>query len=149
LQDHNNMNSEKRQQLIKKLLYQSANRGCKETDILVGNFAKINLEKMTNQELEIFSDILQLQDADIYDWYTQKKPLPKEHDSLIMQQLLNFTLPLRHPGPKDPGSRKRSNNEVISASVKDPVLMDSRLRGNDAMSLDSCLELEVPPKPVS
>lgn len=84
----------KREQMIKKLLYQSCNRGCKETDLIIGEFARNNLDKMTNQELDIFSNILQLPDADIYDWYTHKKPMPNEIDTPLMQRLLNF-IPLK------------------------------------------------------
>jgi antitoxin CptB len=80
----------KREQIIKKLLYQSCNRGCKETDLIVGEFAKQNLDKMTDEEIGIFSELLQLPDADIYDWYTKKKPLPKEKSNSVIIKLLNF-----------------------------------------------------------
>ncbi len=84
------MDIENRQQFIKKLLYQSCYRGCKETDLIIGQFAKIHIEKMNNDELQIFNQILQLLDIDIYDWYTRKKPVPIENRSSIMTQILNF-----------------------------------------------------------
>lgn len=84
------MDTKSRQQFIKKLLYQSCNRGCKETDLIIGQFAKQNVENMSDNDLQIFNQILQLPDADIYDWYTKKKPLPKENSSNIMTQILNF-----------------------------------------------------------
>ncbi len=84
------MTIQKREQMIKKLLYQSCNRGCKETDIIIGEFAKKNLDKMTDTEINLFSNILQLEDADIYDWYTKKKILPKEKLNSVIIQLLNF-----------------------------------------------------------
>ena len=84
------MTIQKREQMIKKLLYQSCNRGCKETDIIIGEFAKENLDKMTDNEINLFSNILQLEDADIYYWYTKKKILPKEEINSVIIQLLNF-----------------------------------------------------------
>jgi len=84
------MDMENRQHFIKKLLYQSCNRGCKETDLIIGQFAKIHIEKMNDDELQIFNQILQLSDADIYDWYTKKKPIPNENKSALMIQILNF-----------------------------------------------------------
>ena len=84
------MNTENRQQFIKKLNYQSCNRGCKETDLIIGQFAKLHLSKMSDAELQIFNQILQLPDADIYDWYTNKRPVPKENESTLMTQILNF-----------------------------------------------------------
>lgn len=84
------MNNEKREQILKKLLYQSCNRGCKETDLIMGEFAKENLDSMSDAELELFSIILQLSDADIYDWYTKKRPVPKENINPVLINLLNF-----------------------------------------------------------
>jgi antitoxin CptB len=84
------MNIKNRDQFIKKLLYQSCNRGCKETDLIIGQFAKKNIEKMTNNELKIFEHILEQNDADLYDWYVKKKPVPEENLSTIMTKILNF-----------------------------------------------------------
>lgn len=84
------MNYQERELLIKKILYQSCNRGCKETDIIIGRFAKKNVQNMDDEELISFLNILHLPDADIYDWYTKKKPLPKNQESKMMLQILNF-----------------------------------------------------------
>lgn len=82
----------KRKQIIKKLLYRSCNRGCKETDLIIGRFARKNLDKMTDEELDLFSELLELPDVDIYDWYIKKKPLPIEKSNSVITKLLNFTL---------------------------------------------------------
>jgi succinate dehydrogenase flavin-adding protein (antitoxin of CptAB toxin-antitoxin module) len=84
------MNIENKEQLLKKLLYQSCNRGCKETDLIIGQFAKLNLQKMNDSELKTFEDILHMNDADIYDWYTKKKPVPEDSSSELMLQILAF-----------------------------------------------------------
>lgn len=76
--------------LIKKLLYQSSNRGCKETDFIIGKFAKKNIYNMNYNELLDFKDVLENYDSDIYDWYTNKKELPKEKKSSIMLDILKF-----------------------------------------------------------
>ena len=52
------MNIQNKESLLKKLLYQSLNRGCKETDLIIGQFARLNLKKMTYHELQIFENIL-------------------------------------------------------------------------------------------
>ena len=84
------MNVENRAKFVKKLLYQSCNRGCKETDLIIGNFAKKCLSTMSDQELKIFENIIHLPDIDIYDWYTNKKPVPPYIASTIMTQILKF-----------------------------------------------------------
>lgn len=84
------MNNKNRSNLIKKLLYQSCNRGCKETDMIIGNFAKKYLQNMDDQDLETFDAILQINDVDIYDWYTKKKDIPLEFTSQIMTRIMEF-----------------------------------------------------------
>ncbi len=79
-----------RQKFIKKLLYQSCHRGCKETDLIIGKFAKAYIYEMNDTELQIFNQILQLPDSDIYDWYTRKKIVPIKNRSAIMTRILNF-----------------------------------------------------------
>jgi antitoxin CptB len=86
------MTIKNRSEFIKKLLYQSCNRGCKETDQIIGQFAKANIDKMTDSELEVFSEILAFADIDIYDWYTKKIPIPEQNKSKLMMQMLNFDL---------------------------------------------------------
>ncbi|RTK92638.1 MAG: succinate dehydrogenase assembly factor 2 [Rickettsiales bacterium] len=84
------MNNKNRSNLIKRLLYQSCNRGCKETDLIIGNFAKQYLQNMDDQDLETFDAILQMNDADIYDWYTKKKDIPLEFMSQVMTRVMEF-----------------------------------------------------------
>lgn len=74
----------------KKLLYKSVNRGCKETDLIIGRFANEHLEKMNDEELEEFAVIVELNDADIYDWYTGKVLVPEKHQSGILKKLLAY-----------------------------------------------------------
>lgn len=84
------MNKNERENIIKKLLYKSCYRGCKETDLIIGEFAKDHLEQMSKTELSEFENILELSDGDIYDWYTQKKPIPAEVNSDMLQKLMQY-----------------------------------------------------------
>ncbi len=45
----------------------STHRGCKEMDIILGNFAQNNLDKLTSYEITIFETLLSEPDAIIYD----------------------------------------------------------------------------------
>jgi succinate dehydrogenase flavin-adding protein (antitoxin of CptAB toxin-antitoxin module) len=47
---------------------------------------------MTDEELDLFSELLEFPDVDIYDWYIKKKPLPIEKSNSVITKLLNFTL---------------------------------------------------------
>ncbi len=85
------MNYQEKELLVKKILYQSCNRGCKETDIIIGGFAKKYVNNMSDDDLMRFLEIIRLPDADIYDWYTKKKPVPKEKASKLLLEILQFS----------------------------------------------------------
>ena len=75
--------------LIKKLIYQSNHRGCKETDFMLGDFAKNNCPKMTDKELQIYTKFIQEDDWDIYNWVNFNGNIPLEYIN-ILQNLRNF-----------------------------------------------------------
>jgi antitoxin CptB len=67
--------------LIKQLLYRSVHRGCKETDFLVGEFAKSELNKIN--DLDLFGEFLEEDDVKIYDWILEKIEIPKNYSGII------------------------------------------------------------------
>lgn len=69
--------------IINKLIYRSNYRGCKETDFLIGNFAKEMLIKMSAVELLNFDLFLNEEDVEIYDWVLGKSASPKHYSELI------------------------------------------------------------------
>lgn len=80
-----------REQRIKRILYRTWYRGCKETDKILGGFAKLHAEGMTDAELDQFEVILEEQDTDLYHWLTEQKPLPPEYkDNKVMRALMDF-----------------------------------------------------------
>lgn len=76
--------------LRKKLLYRSKNRGCRETDILLGKFAESRINSLSPAELELFERFLDEYDGDIYKWLTHQQEMPDEYKSTIGNDLLNF-----------------------------------------------------------
>ena len=56
------------QSLINKLIYRSWHRGCKETDILLGDFAKGMIEQLSTQELAVYEVFIEEDDDLIYKW---------------------------------------------------------------------------------
>ena len=74
--------------LLKRLLYQSSHRGCKETDLILGNFAEKFLEKFDNDSLLLYEQILLEADADIVDWVMKRQDPPKHIDKKIISQII-------------------------------------------------------------
>lgn len=50
----------------RKLLYRSIYRGMREMDIILGNFARAYLEAMTDKELELYEEVLNITDDVLY-----------------------------------------------------------------------------------
>jgi antitoxin CptB len=73
--------------LFKKLFYRAVHRGCKETDFLLGEFAKKKLEEVQN--LELFGEFLEENDWEIYDWILRKENPPKKYEKLV-QEIQSF-----------------------------------------------------------
>lgn len=81
----------KREIRIKKLLYRSYYRGCKETDQIVGGYAKKYIENMSDKELTELEEILEQNDNDLYDWLSNKKQMPEfMMKNSVMQKLRDF-----------------------------------------------------------
>ena len=75
---------------LKRLIYQSTHRGCKETDFLLGKFATAHLKSFSNEELETYEKFISEDDWDIYAWLTGELPFPLEHDNEVTTKLRKF-----------------------------------------------------------
>ena len=73
----------------KRLLYQSLHRGCKETDMILGNFSQKHLEQLSDAEIDLYENFINEKDWDIYAWVTGTQALPKEHDNKVVRMILN------------------------------------------------------------
>jgi len=69
--------------LRKKLLYKSVHRGCKETDILLGEFAKQKLSDFNFEQLLLYKDFIEEDDLKIYNWLLRKEDFPDKYGKLI------------------------------------------------------------------
>ena len=74
----------------KKILYKSQNRGTKEMDILIGNYAEKYLDTMSACELLFFESLINERDLDLYDWITCAKTLPKRLAHPLMHDIINY-----------------------------------------------------------
>lgn len=72
---------------LKRLRYRSWHRGCKETDLILGWFADEHLCQSSPEQLGIYEKFLGENDTDIWDWLTEKTPLPSLEYSFIIEIL--------------------------------------------------------------
>ncbi len=68
---------------LKRLIFRSVHRGCKETDLVFGQFATLTLPSLKGAELDTYERLLDEDDADIWAWLIGKSPPAPEYQSLI------------------------------------------------------------------
>ena len=73
----------------KRLKMRSMRRGIKEMDLILKNFADLNLNSMSELELASFENLLLENDQDLYQWSTGQVDPKKEFVELI-QDIKNF-----------------------------------------------------------
>lgn len=74
----------------KKLYWRSIRRGMKESDLLLGGFARQYLHAMTDSQITQFEAILSLFDADFINYITEKKAVPADIDTPIFHAIKAF-----------------------------------------------------------
>ncbi len=75
-----------REHWLSRLRYRSHHRGCKETDLVLGHYCNQRLDTMSDAELALWERFLDEDDADIWNWLTEKTPCPQaEYDALLSQ----------------------------------------------------------------
>ena len=70
---------------INKIIYQSWHRGCKETDLILGDFAKEKIPQFNDAKLELYQELIAENDWDIYAWFVATLPVPKKYQELIAE----------------------------------------------------------------
>ena len=74
----------------KRLLYRSIYRGNKENDILLGQFARAEIETFDAAELDDYERLLGRSDNEIFDWVSGQAPVPPDADSGVLRRLMAF-----------------------------------------------------------
>ena len=75
---------------IRRLVYQASYTGMKETDLLLGHFAKHHLAALSDAELGDFERLLDAGDDRIYAWVMGNADVPVAHDTRIFALIKDF-----------------------------------------------------------
>jgi antitoxin CptB len=78
--------------LKKQLIYRSMHRGTKEMDLLLGNFVKTYINKLDSDELEHLSELLNIEDDILFNWYFENSSNDKIPNNVVSEMLKNFKL---------------------------------------------------------
>ena len=74
----------------RRLFYQASYTGMKETDLLLGHFAKTHLADLCDADLTDFENLLAVGDHWIYAWVMGNAALPQAYDTPVFQLIKKF-----------------------------------------------------------
>ena len=74
----------------RRLQFRSIRRGTKESDLVIGGFAKANVSLMNARQLDQFEALLERNDLDVMSWIIGLTEPPTEFDNEVLDALRNF-----------------------------------------------------------
>ena len=75
---------------VRRLVYQASYTGMKETDLLLGQFAKKYLPNLTDEQLDMFEALLEAGDPSIFAWVRGDEQVPAEFDGPVLDMIQDF-----------------------------------------------------------
>ena len=80
----------------KRLLFRAWRRGVRETDLIVGRFADVYIDKFDETALDNFERLIEVPNAELYNWVSGEAEPSAEHDTTVLRDLKAF-----HNGNKE------------------------------------------------
>ena len=75
--------SESRETRLRRLRMRSMRRGIKEMDIILSRYAEARLDGLSAAQLDLYDQLLEENDQDLYQWVTGQAPAPEALSALI------------------------------------------------------------------
>jgi len=76
-----------REHWLNRLRYRSHHRGCKETDLVLGHYCNDRITQLSDAELSRFERFLDEDDAEIWNWLTEKTLCPHADYAPLLAEL--------------------------------------------------------------
>ncbi len=74
----------------RKILFRCWHRGIREMDIVMGQFADRNIDKLTEDELDTLEQILEVDDRDLIRWITAEIDTPADFDTPLFRAICAY-----------------------------------------------------------
>ena len=75
----------------RKLLFRSWHRGMREMDLILGRFADVAVEQLTEDEIAEFERLLEAPDPELLAWIIGEADVPPDHDTGLFRRLRDFS----------------------------------------------------------
>ena len=73
-----------------RIAYRAWRRGFREADMVLGPFADQIAPDLSDEELAIFEDLLDVEDQYLYGWIIERDQTPPEHQGPVMDKIRAF-----------------------------------------------------------
>ena len=74
----------------KRLLYRSLHRGCKEMDVILGNFALHHIYLLSAEEINEYEKVVDTNDYQLYKYIVGEELVPEYLNSNLMKNIVDF-----------------------------------------------------------
>lgn len=74
----------------RKILYHAWHRGTRELDLLLGRFADDAIGGLTEEEIDEFEALLEVDDRELFGWILGKVPVPDTAPKAVLAKVLAF-----------------------------------------------------------
>jgi antitoxin CptB len=74
----------------KRLRFRAWHRGTREADLILGSFADAHLATFDAAGVDAFEALLEVPDAELFDWIGGRAEPPRQHDTAVTRLLLAF-----------------------------------------------------------
>jgi antitoxin CptB len=71
----------------RKILFRAWRRGIREMDLVMGQFADMNLHDMSDVEIDEFERLLEIPDPQIIGWITGSEAIPSDRNTPLFARL--------------------------------------------------------------
>ncbi len=73
---------------LRRLRFRAWHRGMREVDLILGRFADVHLDSLSNQDIAAFEALLGMPDRLVLAWTTGATPVPAVNDTPLIRRII-------------------------------------------------------------
>ncbi|MHB2166286.1 FAD assembly factor SdhE [Alsobacter sp. R-9] len=74
----------------RRILFRSWHRGIREMDLIMGQFADAHIADLSEAELDVYEQLIEVPDRDLFAWLTDAAPVPENYDTDVYRKVKSF-----------------------------------------------------------
>jgi antitoxin CptB len=74
----------------RRILFRAWHRGTREMDLLLGRFADAEIAALGDADLDVFEQLMEVPDRDLFSWITGTAPTPENWSGPLLDRIVAF-----------------------------------------------------------